>query len=282
MMAVAADAQDMPLSQILIEGENWRPVTRGFNAFQGVAADTQGTIFAASADFGLIHRIDADGKVSSFVEVDDSFRGLCFGPDGRLYAGQPAKRQIVALEANGEPNVIAEGIAIHDLVRTPTGTFYCTVPTEHAVYRVDAAGQKQVVDRGITTPTGIALWPDAGTLVVADARGKHLWAFRIEKNGDLAHKERYYPVRVGPGQITSGAGGMTVDTMGRVYVTSNEGIQMFDSTGRLSGVLLNPALEPVTTITFGGPSLDTLYVVAGKTVYARKTRAKGIPIKGKP
>ncbi|MCP6768797.1 SMP-30/gluconolactonase/LRE family protein, partial [Klebsiella pneumoniae] len=90
-------------------------------------------------------------------------------------------------------------------------------------------------------PTGIVFTPDQGTLVVADAAGKHLYAFRVEKDGSLTGKEGYYTLRLPVGQQASGAGAMCVDTAGRLYVTSTVGVQCFDPTGRLNGVLLNPA-----------------------------------------
>jgi len=47
-------------------------------------------------------------------------------------------------------------------------------------------------------------WRDGGTLVVGDASGAHLWAFRIEKNGDLSSPEKYYPLRLRYGDKRSG------------------------------------------------------------------------------
>jgi enterochelin esterase family protein len=273
---VPAAAQDMPLSQILIEGEGWQRISTGLNyPIQTLAADGQGNLFLADSGSQRIHRLSASGAVTVFAVEVPGIRGLCFGPAGLLYGCQPDERRILAWDTKGQRQVIAEGLAAHHLVVTRNGTIYCTVPAEGAVYLVGPQGRKRAVDQNIAAPAGLTLWPDQGTLVVADAGGKHLWTYRIEPDGTLAHKESYYPLRVRPGQTASGATGMTVDTAGRVYVASPAGVQVFDPTGRLSGVLLRPAETPLAAVAFAGPSQDVLYVASGSHVFARRTQTKG-------
>ena len=128
-------------------------------------------------------------------------------------------------------------------------------------------------------PAGIALWPDGRTLVVGDADGKHLWAFRAEKNGDLTCGDRYYALRVKPGTTASGVTALTVDSKGLLYAATPLGIQVFDPTGRLCGVIANPDGATPERIWFTGKPGDQLYVVHGnlQNVFARKIQAKGVP-----
>ena len=165
-------------------------------------------------------------------------------------------------------------LAAGDSVKTGRGSVYFTLPDQHAVY-VIVDGKKRLVAEGIPSPTRLALWPDEGTLVVSDPTGKHLWTFRIDADGGLSGKEPYYTLRTPPGTKASGAGQMTVDKAGHLYVTSTLGIQVFDPTGRLSGVLTNPPGGVPISVTFGGADNDTLYVTCGDKVYCRKTKAKG-------
>jgi hypothetical protein len=135
----------------------------------------------------------------------------------------------------------------------------------------------------LVRPSGLTLWPDGRTLVVGDAQSKHLWAFRVENDGNLTFGDRYYALRVKPGQKESGVTALTVDDKGRLYACTPLGVQLFDPTGRLSGVLLKPAEANPTAIAFGGPERNYLYVVHGDEVYARKTQAKGVvPAEKKP
>lgn len=127
----------------------------------------------------------------------------------------------------------------------------------------------------LVRPSCAVLWPDESQLVVGDAEGKYLWAFRVESDGRLGAGDRYYSLRVQPGQPGCGVSALTFDNAGRLYACTTLGVQVFDPTGRLSGVLLKPADAPLTAITFGGPDHDQLFVACGDKVYARKLKSKG-------
>ena len=70
---------------------------------------------------------------------------------------------------------------------------------------------------------------------------------------------------------------MCTDLDGRYYVTSAVGLQMFDPTGRMGGVIASPSDKPIVSVAFAGPALRYLYVAAGDRIYRRKTKAKGFP-----
>lgn len=280
LLTSRAFAQDMPLSQVLIDGENWREVAGGYKSIQGLAADRDGNIYIADPQSKRIDRLGSDGKVSRFAE--GAAHGLFVAADGKLYACQPEQRRIVAFDDKGKETAVAEDIAAHDLVVTSAGSIYCTAPSEHAVYLVDG-GKKRKVDESIMAPSGVTLWPDQGTLVVGDAAGKHLWAFRIDKDGGLSNKDRYYTMRVRSDPRTedkskptpSGAAGMTEDVALRLYAAGSEGVHIFDPTGRLCGVLLKPGDAAASAIAFGGAEHSTLFLACGDKVFARKTKTKG-------
>lgn len=161
-------------------------------------------------------------------------------------------------------------------VRTRGGLTFTSSPAEQAVYVSDSSGQKRKVAEGLGSPSALALSPDEGTLVVADAAGKHLYAFRVEKDGRLTCKDAYGTMLLPHGSKASGAAGMTVDSAGRFYVSTPVGIQVFDLTCRLSGIILPPAAQP-GALAFGGPDGHILYVRCGDQLYARKTKAQGVP-----
>lgn len=78
-----------------------------------------------------------------------------------------------------------------------------------------------------------------------------------------------------PYLVASSGDGMTVDKMGRFYVTSALGIQVFDPTGRLCGVLPQPnKSSPLTSCVFAGPNHEYLYITNGDTIYRRKLSAE--------
>ncbi len=269
-------AQDMPLSQVLVNSAGWELVADGFRYAEGPAVDAEGTLYFTDSLSDRIYRLEASGKPKVFVKQSGGTKGMMFGPDGWLFGCQAGKRRIVAFDKEGKESTIVEGVEPNDLVVNRTGAIYFTEPMQRRVWHVSPRGDARIVDVGLGYPNGLTLWPDQGTLVVADMLGSYLWAFRIEPDGALAFKQPYYPVHCPAARIDSGADGMTVDAAGRLYVATHLGVQMFDPTGRLSGVIRTPPDVPVTNVILAGPKLDTLYITCVDRIYRRKTKTTGI------
>ncbi len=74
-----------------------------------------------------------------------------------------------------------------------------------------------------------------------------------------------------PEKFRADPSAMTTDRSNRSYVATNLGIQIFDPTGRLCGVITSPPGR-VTELAFDG---DRLFAQAGGKVYVRKMLAEG-------
>jgi len=77
------------------------------------------------------------------------------------------------------------------------------------------------------------------------------------------------------GKPDSGGDGMTTDAHSRCWITSHVGIQMFDATGRLGGVISRPQEKGTVSCAFAGPERSFLYVCSSDKIYRRKTLTKG-------
>lgn len=270
-------AQDMPLSQILIDGENWKLVAEGYKFTEGPAVDAEGNLYFVDVPTSKIIKVDTKtGSVTDWVTDSGKASGLMFGSDGRLYACQSANRQVVAYDNDAKPTVIATDLDVNDLVVSRKGDVYVTDYKNSRVWHISPDGKKQMVDEGIAKPNGIILWPDEQTLVVSDNAGGSLWTFRVKADGTLEHKQPYYTLELGPQDAPSQADGMTVDVAGRLHVATSQGLQVFDSTGRLAGILLKPQPKFLSNVAFAGEQLDTLYVTCADKVYSRKLKTQGI------
>jgi gluconolactonase len=216
--------------------------------------------------------------VSALIEHTPKISGLKFGPDLRLYAcTQAPKKQIVAFEIpSGKMAVIADGVEPNDLVVSRKGFVYFTETGKGQVTVVDPKGTLTAGPRGINKPNGISLSPDQGTLAVSEYGGTNVWVFRVEADGTLAHGSRYMELRAPTGKADSAGDGMTTDTVGRYYVTSAVGIQVFDSTGRLSGIIARPQNKGTVSVALAGPGLQYLYACSSDKVYRRPLQAKGV------
>jgi len=251
------------------------------NAADGAAVDAAGNVYFSDAANDRIHKIDhASGKASVFVAKAGGATDLAFAPGGRLYACLSGKRQIVAYNGDGKASVVADGVSAKHLAVTAKGEVYFTDPQTNRVWFVNSRNEKRVVHEGIRQPAGVKLSPDHSLLLVASAMTRWVWSFQIQPDGSLAHGLAFHRLEiedeVEPGETRSGAAGLTVDTESFVYVATRLGLQISDPAGRTSAVLLHPQGKPVTSVAFGGPALDTLYVTAGDQVFRRPMKRKGV------
>ena len=276
-----AGGQDMPLSQVLIDGEGWTLAAAGYQFTEGPAVDRDGNVFFVDVPASKIFKLDLKSKaVTPFAENTGRSSGLAFGGDGRLYACQSGSRAIVAYDAAGKPTEICNGIGVNDLAVTRDNHIFVTDPQGHRVWHVDPSGKKTVVDEGIERPNGVCLWSDQRTLVVADSATESLWTFRIADDHSLEFKQPYSTLQlttaaIAAGKRTSGADGLKTDAAGRLYVTSQAGLQVFDTQGRLSGVIAKPQEKSLSNVAFAGEKLDTLVVTSADKVYTRRTKTAG-------
>ena len=262
--------------QILIPGEEWKLVSEGHRNADGPAVSATGELFFTDPASNRIHKVELDGKVRVFAENTNGVSGLMFGPDGRLYAGASRSRQIVAYDASGKPHVLAEEAPANDLAVNVKGDLYFTDSANKKVWFLPKGGKPRVVDEGIDFPNGVLLSPDQTLLYVADYNGQLSWAFQIQPDGSLSHKQRYFYVHMPDAAVRSGADGMAVDSEGRVYIATPLGVQVFDQIGKCHAIIPPPQSGSFTNVEFGGPDMDELYVTNGDKVFKRKTKAKGV------
>lgn len=281
MLSLApAVAQDMPLSQVLIPGEEWRLAGEGYQFTEGPAAAPDGSVYFTDVRASKIYKASPEGKVTVFVEDSAKTNGLFFGPDGKLYGCRNGEEQIVVYDtSSGSHEVIAEGAGSNDLVVDAKGGIYFTEPPTGKVWYVAPDRSKRVVAEGLAL-NGVILTHGGGTLVVTDRENPWLWAFRVHDDGSLDGKDSYYrPLRVPYGEERPRSDGMTIDSDGRLYVATAVGIQVFDPTGRPCGVILKPDAsrgKSGSNICFGGPDGNWLYYTVTDKVYRRKMKVNGL------
>ena len=269
-------AGDMALSKVLIEGENWQRVASGFSNADAATSDADGNFYFAATRSGRrsIFQLDPEGQLTSFIAAAPGVSGLQFGPDGKLYGTRWGKNDVVVFDAHGNLTTLVTDSHPNDLVITSQGLIFYT--TTEGVRFLDSARRSTLVATGLASANGITLSAKQGTLVVSEHQGRHAWAFRIEPNGLLRYGEPYMTLRLPFEKDVSLGDGATTDIAGRYYITSALGIQMFDATGRISGVLLKPSQANPSNCTFAGEGHRYLYVTAGGEVYRRLTKTRGV------
>lgn len=275
---------DLTLLNLLVPGESWELVAEDLGFADALCADKVGNLYFCDMRAPSVIRIATDGIQTEIAK--ESVSALEFNVDGTLlYACQGSKNRVISINvATGEVKTIAEGVKPNDLAVTQDGMILFTETGKSRVVRINPnTGEVTPMDTGIKKPNGIALSNDGGTLAVSDYGGTHTWTFRVNAGGVLDAKMPTMPMRLRidpqgefafnqppPYMAVSRGDGMAVDKVGRYYVTSDLGVQIFDPTGRPCGVLLKvDSSQPLTTCILAGADHSTLYIAHGKKIYRR-------------
>jgi enterochelin esterase family protein len=305
--AAPVAAQDMPLSQILIDGEGWKKIDHKFQAITGLTTDKEGQLYVYDWLAKEILRLNRDGKAEVVRKLDRQLKSpIAFGPDGSLYmVGSRTKNLVVEkIDGKGEMREFASLVLTQYPTENPTALLVRTsgdvlLLTQFGLFLRFGPDGKLKSRHRFKEPVlgpGLVLSPDQGTLVCGDSRNPKLWVFRIDAKGTCSYPERYYTLQRKT-DLKEAAQVLTVDRQGRVYAVTALGIQVFDPTGRLCGVMRLPAsvpvkgpshpgqglldaieeeMLPVVHLAFGGPNHDLLFASYGKTLYVRKLKAQGV------
>jgi enterochelin esterase family protein len=128
---------------------------------------------------------------------------------------------------------------------------------------------------GLAGVSALAASPDQSVVYVAVEHWTHVNAFQMEGPEDTRFwgQNQYCPLRLKRGEKTGGATALTVDKDGRIYAATEIGVQVFDPSGRLCGVLTPAAKGKPEFMQFEGDQL-TLWI--GDTKYTRKLNTTGV------
>ncbi len=265
------------VTEFLDPAHDWQEMSSGHGFTEGPAVDKAGNVYFTDIPENKIHKIDhATGKVTLFKADTGGCNGLMFGADGRLYAAQNRKRQIIAIKPDGSEDVLATDTNSNDLVVNARNEVWWTDPPGHRIWFSDGKGAKRVVHEGLDFPNGIILSPDQSMLMCVDMRSRWVWSYQVQPDGSLANGQAYYHLETWDYDSQSMGDGLTMDTEGHLYVASRLGIQICDQPGRVVAIINNPQLLQPSNCCFGGPNLDYLYTTNRAKVFRRKLRRKGL------
>ena len=279
-----AAAQDNP---ILAPGAKLEKLAGGFIFTEGPASDAEGNIYFTDQPNDRIMIWSVDGKLSTFMQPCGRSNGLCFDGEGHLIACADEHNQLWSIDVKTRQVTVLvrdyKGKLLdgpNDVWVRPGGGIYFTDPLYWREYwkrgpkEQDAEGvyflspdhkslTRVVAD--MTRPNGIIGTPDGKTLYVSDIDAHKTYSYTINADGSLADKKLFCEM---------GSDGMTIDDAGNVYLT-NHGVTAFDKTGKQ--VLHIDVKEDWTgNICFGGKDRQTLFITASKSIYAIRTRTRGV------
>ena len=247
-----------------------------YSNLDGVAWSAEaGVFYFALVSSNLIFEYNpANNAAGLFLPNTLGASGVGIDPEtDRLILAERTGRRVVRVTDDNPPETTAIANAfMNDRFNAPNdvevrsdGVIYFTDPPVdlqgrrelpfNGLFRIDTDGEVTVEWGGgpdSTEPNGLALSPDESLLYMSDSQTGIIRVFDVLADGALANA-RGFTVTAEPT-----AGGMDTDRDGNLYVTSEEGIEVYAPSGFKWGNLAVPDLP--TNLAFGGENLDVLLV----------------------
>lgn len=262
---------------ILKPGEHWDLLGEGYQLTADSAVDNSGTVYFTDSHRNRIMKLDPSGRITTWKENSSGAHGIAFGPDGRLYAGQHERKQVLAFSPDGTESVIAEGVQSHHMTVTPRNEVYLSQPPIHAVWLVKPDGSKRIVHEGMEWPRGVRASNTNPLLAIADSRTPWVWSFQIGRDGSLLNGRQFCRLETGSGATEVDSGGMAFDSEGFLYVATKLGVQVCDPKGRIRAIVPPPGSGGLSNVFFGGTGLQWLYVTEMDRIYRIRAKRHGVP-----
>jgi gluconolactonase len=261
----------------------------GFKFTEGPAADRDGNVYFSDIPNQRINKVDANGNLSAFRENSNHANGLMLNAKGEIVACEMDGR-IVAYSPDGQSRrVLADKYegkrfnAPNDLVIDRQGGIYFTDPAFSApmplpqgktcVYYLSTSGDVTRLIDDLPNPNGVTLAPDEKTLYVIPSGQAEMMAYPVESPGKIGKGKVFCKLNQRANQTRGGGDGVAMDSKGNLYITSALGLQVFNSSGELLGIIALP--EQPANVKFGGTDLKTLYVTARTSLYTVPMEATG-------
>ena len=246
------------ISGVVAGGQRWKFVWQeAGNNGDGIVGTNDGLLIAQN-DNSKVVKLDKTGKPSVVYADTHTGGSLSISKKGDVFIVQrglksgilqlaPRRREL-ANSYQGDPLDCVGGNP-NDLSADSKGGVYFT---QGSVYYADSKGTITRYGQNIA-PNGIVLSADEKTLYVTN--GPTLAAFDVRSDGSLANQREFAKLEGG-----GNGDGSTIDAAGRIYVTSNPGVQVIGPDGKYLGIIPTP--RPVISVAFGGTEKKTLYVLA--------------------
>jgi gluconolactonase len=235
----------------------------------GLAWDGE-ALLVSLPERNVIQRVrPATGETTEFRRYTNATNGLAFAPTGELYGCQQLSRRIVRFNPDGStspmPYRFADTGGYHNMPRHLAVDVRGRIWFSDPMHRLPASGPRLLrrATYDTTSPTGVAVAPDASTLYVADAADgrAELRAYPIRADGTLGYYEVLHVFGSDYRGQQRGIDGMCLDLEGNIVACAGDDergpgalVYRFSPTGRVIATYPVPDGTP-TTCAFGGADL---------------------------
>jgi gluconolactonase len=257
--AAARDTTVKEIPGVIAAGQQWKDVWQvdGNNA-DGIIGTKDGGLLIAQNDKSEVVKLDKNGKTSVAYTGLNTSGSVAMNNKGGLFVVNRGlypsieeltpQRKPLATKYNGDP-MDCIGVVLNDIVADSKGGVYFTAGV---VYHSDSKGTVTRYGENINT-NGIVLSADEKHLYVTN--GPTVTVFDVQADGSLTNQHEFGKLEAG-----GGGDGSTFDSTGRLYVTSNLGVQVLGPDGKYLGLIPTP--RGIISVAFSGPNRKMLYAVS--------------------
>jgi gluconolactonase len=245
---------------VIAAGQRWKFLWQeAGNNGDGIVGTDDGGVLIAQNDNSKVVKLDANGRTT--VPYSDTHTGgsLSINSKGAMFIAARGlrtaivqlapRRAVLADRVHGDPFECQGGPNPNDLVADSKGGVYFTMA---GLYYANPQGVVTRYGENLRT-NGVILSADEKILYVTN--GQTIAAFDVQPDGALTNQREFAKLEGG-----GNGDGMTIDAAGRVYVTTNPGVQVLAADGKYLGLIPTP--RGVISVTFGGADKRTLFVLA--------------------
>jgi xylono-1,5-lactonase len=265
----------------------------GYTLIEAPRVDEQNRLYFSDVRVtGGVHRRSPDGTIETLIPKRKGVGGLALNEGGGFVAGgkgliywdeKTRQSRNIFTEFEGRP---LKGL--NDLQPDDHGSVYVgslefdevagaeRIPCN--LYRVDPDGTVTKLWEGIQVTNGLGFSPDRKLLYHCDTATEAVWVYDVLPDRTVKDRRIFAKVQGWPD-------GMAVDAEGGVFVAMARGgeVVRVRSDGTIDRRIKVPQ-SFVTSLTFGGPDLQDLYVVTATdktstgTVYRMRSDIPGLPV----
>jgi D-xylonolactonase len=130
-----------------------------------------------------------------------------------------------------------------------------------SLYQLDAERHVTKYDEGYAVTNGPAFSPSGNIMYHTDSARRTIYRFALAEDGSLGNRETFLHFTGAEGYPD----GMTVDSEGCLWVAFWDGwaVRRFSPEG-LSLAMIEVPIQRPTSVAFGGPALDRLYITSAR------------------
>lgn len=200
-------------------------------------------------------------QVGGFSRQDDG--GFVVTNNDGIWLWRPNEQPLLLAKETDGQECVMNDCAADPEGRVYSGSWHLDDDGHSApsfLFRVDLDGTVHVADDGICFSNGLAFSPDTSTLYFADTVAGVIYAYDWRRNDGALRNRRVFARIDRSGGVPDG---LSVDAEGYVWCAQWFGgcVSRFDPDGKLERCLEFPANQ-TSSITFGGPDLDEMYVTS--------------------